>query len=71
MSHFRKAVKTLEFGKITDMLADCAATAGAKKLAKELPLGARVTLFDADGFFALGEVKSFDGGLAIKPIRQF
>lgn len=42
-----------------------------KKLAKELPLGARVTLFDADGFFALGEVKSFDGGLAIKPIRQF
>lgn len=36
MAHFRKAVKTLEFGKITDMLADCAATAGAKKLAKEL-----------------------------------
>ena len=36
MAHFRKAVKTLEFGKITDMLAECAATAGAKKLAKEL-----------------------------------
>lgn len=42
-----------------------------KKLAKELPLGARVTLFDADGFFALGEVMEYPDGLAIKPIRQF
>ena len=36
MAHFRKAVKTLEFDKITDMLAACAATEGAKKMAKEL-----------------------------------
>ena len=36
MSHFRKAVKTLEFDKITDMLALCAPTEGAKRLAKEL-----------------------------------
>ena len=42
-----------------------------KKLAKELPLGARVTLFDADGFFALGEVMEYPDGPAIKPIRQF
>ena len=36
MSHFRKAIKTLEFDKITDMLASCASTEGAKRLAKEL-----------------------------------
>ena len=42
-----------------------------KKLAKEFPLGARVTLFDADGFFALGEVMEYPDGPAIKPIRQF
>ncbi len=31
----------------------------------------RVTLFDEQGFFALGEVREFEGGLAIKPIKQF
>jgi hypothetical protein len=30
-----------------------------------------VRLLDADGFFAIGEVREFEGGLAIKPIRQF
>ena len=42
-----------------------------KKIGADLPLGARVILFDKDGFFALGEVKEYPGGLAIKPIRQF
>ena len=28
-------------------------------------------LYDSNGFFAVGEVRSFDDGLAIKPIRQF
>lgn len=42
-----------------------------KKIGATLPLGARVTLFDKDGFFALGEVREFEDGLAIKPIRQF
>ena len=36
MSHFRKALKTLEFGKITEMLAACAATEGARAMAREL-----------------------------------
>lgn len=36
MSHFKKAIKTLEFDKITDMLSDCAATEGAKRMAKDL-----------------------------------
>ena len=42
-----------------------------KKIGIDLPLGARVRMMDADGFFALGEVREFDDGNAIKPIRQF
>jgi tRNA pseudouridine55 synthase len=33
--------------------------------------GELVRLCDKDGFFALGEVRQYDGGLAAKPIRQF
>ena len=41
------------------------------KIKLDLPLGARVRLCDVDGFFALGEVREYEQGLAIKPIRQF
>lgn len=41
------------------------------KLGLTLPLGTRVRLYDDAGFFALGEVRAFDGGNAIKPIKQF
>ena len=34
-------------------------------------LGARVRLSDADGFFALGEVREEEEGIAVRPIRQF
>ena len=42
-----------------------------KKLGITLNVGERVRLSDKDGFFAIGEVKEFENGLAIKPIRQF
>lgn len=42
-----------------------------KKINLTLPLGAKVRLIDKDGFFAVGEVREYEGGLAIKPIRQF
>lgn len=42
-----------------------------KKLKISLDTGETVRLADADGFFAIGEVKEFEGGAAIKPIRQF
>lgn len=42
-----------------------------KKIGVDLPVGARVRLFDDNGFFALGEVREYENGLAIKPIRQF
>ena len=42
-----------------------------KKINLDLPLGTLVRLSDKDGFFALGEVREYEDGLAIKPIRQF
>ncbi len=41
------------------------------KIKATLPQGEQVRLSDKDGFFALGEVREFENGLAIKPIRQF
>ena len=41
------------------------------KLGISLPLGEKVRLSDKDGFFAIGEVREFEKGFAIKPIRQF
>lgn len=42
-----------------------------KKIGVDLPVGERVRLADEDGFFALGEVREYEEGRAIKPIRQF
>ena len=41
------------------------------KIKKELTVGTVVRLCDSEGFFGVGEVKEFENGLAIKPIRQF
>lgn len=41
------------------------------KIKKEFTVGTVLRLADADGFFAVGEVREFEDGLAIKPIRQF
>ncbi len=42
-----------------------------KKIGKTFPIESRIRLCGEDGFFALGEVREFEEGLAIKPIRQF
>ena len=42
-----------------------------KKIGVSYPLGTRIRMADADGFFALGEVREFEEGLAIKPIKMF
>jgi tRNA pseudouridine55 synthase len=52
-------------------LARCGVEIYLKKIGLGLPEGTRVTIFDEYGFFALGEVRKFDTGLAIKPIKQF
>ena len=42
-----------------------------KKIKIDLPIGQIVRLCDENGFFAIGEVREFEDGKAIKPIRQF
>jgi tRNA pseudouridine55 synthase len=42
-----------------------------KKIGATFPLGARVRMKDAEGFFALGEVREYKEGVAIKPIKMF
>ena len=41
-----------------------------KKISTDFEIGERVRLCDKNGFFAVGEVREFDDGTAIKPIRQ-
>ena len=41
-----------------------------KKIGASYPIGQRLRLYD-DSFFSLGEVREFDDGLAVKPIKKF
>ena len=41
------------------------------KIGVSLECGSLVRMYDSLGFFALGEVREYEGGRAIKPIRQF
>ena len=52
-------------------LASCGVEIYLKKINVSLQRGERVTLYGKNGFFALGEVREFEEGLAIKPIKQF
>ena len=52
-------------------LARCGVEIYLKKIGVIADIGERFTLYDERGFFALGEVRLFDGGLAVKPIKQF
>ena len=52
-------------------LARCGVEIYLKKIDLSAEVGKRFKLFDSDGFFALGEVREFDEGLAVKPIKQF
>ena len=42
-----------------------------KKIGKNLDVGTRVRLYDESGFFALGEVREYTDGKAIKMIKLF
>ena len=42
-----------------------------KKIGTKYPVGTRVRMMGADGFFALGEVGEYEGGTAIKAIKLF
>ena len=42
-----------------------------KKIGKTAAVGDKFRLNDENGFFAVGEVREYEDGLAVKPIRQF
>ena len=43
-----------------------------KKLRTSFPIGDRIAMYDQNGeFFAVGEVREYEDGAAIKPIKQF
>ena len=42
-----------------------------KKINTEYELGQRVRLYDEEGFFALGEIREFEDGSAVKSIKVF
>ena len=42
-----------------------------KKISTHYPIGTRIRMKDAAGFFALGEVREYEEGSAIKPIKMF
>lgn len=52
-------------------LARCGVEIYLKKISLAAEVGKRFRLFDNEGFFALGEVREFEEGLAVKPIKQF
>ena len=52
-------------------LARCGVEIYIKKIGIEAVLGERIALYDEKGFFALGEVREYESGYAIKPIKQF
>ena len=54
-----------------ERLASCGVEIYLSKIGYKGEVGDRVRLLGAEGFFALGEVREFDAGLAIKPIKQF
>ena len=52
-------------------LARCGVEIYLKKIGLSAEVGRRFRLYDGDEFFALGEVREFEDGFAIKPIKQF
>ena len=52
-------------------LARCGVEIYLKKMGLTAEVGELITLWDDGVFFALGEVREFEDGYAIKPIRQF
>ena len=52
-------------------LGHCGCKLYQKKLRTDYAVGDRVRLCDRNGFFAIGEVREYEDGTAIKPIKQF
>ncbi len=66
-----KKYKKITLPPFFSRLARCGVEIYLKKIAASAEAGERFSLYDGEDFFALGEVREFEGGLAIKPIKQF
>ena len=66
-----KAYPSVVLPEFFTRLAKCGLEIYLKKIGVDFPLGERVRLCSHQGFFALGEVREYEDGPAIKPIRQF
>jgi tRNA pseudouridine55 synthase len=42
-----------------------------RKIGRTDPVGTLLRLYDGDAFFALGEVREEEEGIAVRPVRQF
>ena len=42
-----------------------------RKIGASFPLGEKLRVYDKNGFFAVGEVRQYDEGLAIKLLKRF
>lgn len=65
------ALEKITLNPFFSRLARCGVEIYLKKIGVSLELGTRVRLADEKGFFAVGEVREFEDGTAIKPIKQF
>lgn len=66
-----KKHKKVELTPFFARLARCGVEIYTKKIGITAECGERFTLYDGGVFFALAEAKEFDGGIALKPIKQF
>lgn len=64
------SLDAVDLGDFFARLAHCGCELYQKKLGTSFPSGTHVRLYDAGGFFALGEVREYPDGSAIKPIKQ-
>ena len=69
--HIFKALARVTLPDFFSRLAHSGLEIYQKKIGTSYGIGTRIALFDKDGFFAVGEVREYEGGSAIKPIRQF
>lgn len=66
-----KEEKRIDLPPFFARLARCGVEIYVKKINLSAEVGERFLLFDSGKFFALGEAREYEGGIAIKPIKQF
>ena len=71
VEHIFKDKKEIRLAPFFARLASAGQEIYLKKIKATAEVGELIRLSDEAGFFALGQVREFEGGLAIKPIRQF